>query len=70
MVQKVKPKCYIDERYIDDERRTLKKYIEYRCAGCNRIIPGYRSENACEYCGTFHDWDAAPTKIVTNYSME
>lgn len=46
-------------------------YFIYLCPKCYKPIHrGYRSETACDKCGTFFDWGDYPPRIVTTKSIQ
>jgi hypothetical protein len=55
MVTKIKPKASIAFTEGMDGRDS-HYYIIYHCPTCNRLISFYRSNDACDECGTFYDW--------------
>ena len=55
MVEKVRPKTSIEYSFGNDGRSYEHYYIQCRCGGCLKHINSYKSENACEFCGTFRD---------------
>lgn len=71
MIEKKKPRCVMkhDEGnggYGDFGR----DYFVYYCATCGKQINFYRQENACENCGTFHDWGKSEPHIVVRKTVE
>ena len=44
--------------------------IKYYCPTCGRSIRGYKSDNACDNCGTFYDWGDNEPKIVVIKSIK
>ena len=69
MVTKIRPKAYIEYSYGNDGRDG-KYYIEYCCPTCGRKIRYYKSEIACDQCGTFYDWGTKEPKIIITRSVE
>jgi len=68
-VIKIRPKA---ELYHSDGNDGWDAYddIRYRCPTCNRLIGVYKSETACDKCGTFYDWGDRPARIVITKSIQ
>lgn len=46
-------------------------YIEYKCPGCGKVIGyTYKSETACNKCGTFYDWGKKEPVIKVTRTVE
>lgn len=68
-IKKIRPKASIQWSYGDDGRDG-RYYIEYRCPVCSRRINSYRSDNACDQCGTFYDWGKREPTIEITRSVK
>lgn len=62
MIEKIRPNASVELSYGNDGRDG-KYYIEYRCPKCNQIIRWYKSDTACDKCGTFYDWGSEEPSI-------
>ncbi len=62
-VTKIRPKTRIEHKYNEDGWKDWYE-IEYYCPTCSRNIRGYKSDNACDECGTFYDWGKFKPEIV------
>lgn len=69
MVEKIRPRAMISEAHNDDGWKTWDT-IKYYCPTCGRSIRGYKSDNACDNCGTFYDWGDSEPKIVVIKSIK
>ena len=69
MVNKIRPEADVRLDYGMDGR-DLHYYIKYSCPTCGQIILGYRSETACDRCGTFYDWGVREPKIKVTRTVE
>lgn len=54
-VKKLRPRTEIHE-YLDMEFKLSSYGIDYYCPICEKRIPSYKSDIACDKCGTFFDW--------------
>ena len=68
MVNKIRPEADVWIDYGMDG--VLNYYIKYSCPTCGQIILGYRSETACDRCGTFYDWGVREPKIKVIRTVE
>lgn len=64
MISKIKPSTKIVKKYNEDGWRSWYA-IDYFCPTCGRHIGRYKSDNACDQCGTFYDWGTHEPKIET-----
>lgn len=72
MVTKRRPltKIYEYETWNEDGTRSKKGIgIKYFCPGCNRLILYYKSNDACDICGTFYDWGEKEPTIKTEHHV-
>lgn len=70
MIEKKRPNAKIDFDFGNDGRDS-KYYIQYTCPTCGRIIwYGYRSETACDQCGTFYDWGEKEPSIEITRTID
>lgn len=69
MVEKIKP-CAVISKYYDEDGRTSWYAIDYYCPTCGRQIRSYKSDNACDKCGTFYDWGKREPEIKITRSVE
>lgn len=60
-IVKVRPKASVEYSYGNDGKDE-HYYIQYRCAGCNRVIS--QGDIACDNCGTFHDWSMKADYVI------
>lgn len=70
MVTKIRP--YATAEWTDgNDGYDGHYYISYRCPTCHRVIGrSYKSETACDECGTFYDWGDKEPRIVVTRSVE
>ena len=54
-IKKIRPDAEIKYDFGCDGRDG-HYYIRYSCPVCHSEIRWYKSENACDKCGTFYDW--------------
>lgn len=70
LIEKVRPEAEL-AIYHGSDGRDYQEYISYSCPKCYKPIHrGYRSETACDKCGTFFDWGDYPPRIVTTKSIQ
>lgn len=69
MMEKIRPKAEVRLDFGNDGRDE-HYYIKYSCPTCGQIILGYRSETACDRCGTFYDWGVREPKIKVTRMVE
>ena len=51
-------------KHSNEDGRKIWDALEYFCPTCGKLISlGYRSESACNKCGTFYDWKDHRPKI-------
>ena len=62
-VTKIKPETRVEHKYNEDGWKDWYE-IEYYCPTCGRNIRGYKSDNACDECGTFYDWGKCEPEIA------
>ena len=55
MIERIRPRTVINEHF-DMEFRNSFYAIDYYCPTCGKPIAFYKSDNACDKCGTFFDW--------------
>ena len=67
MVTKIRPIASVEHSEGNDGR-DAHDFIAYYCPTCNRSISYYRSDTACDQCGTFYDW--GESKPYINYNPE
>ena len=63
MVSKIRPNTRIMYSNGNDGRDG-DYHIAYSCPKCGKKINFYKSETACDNCGTFYDWGNEEPKIV------
>lgn len=70
MVEKIRPEISVAFSHGNDGRDAYD-YVMYSCPKCYRtIVGGYKSETACDRCGTFYDWGDHPARIKTIQTAE
>ena len=69
MIDKIRPKAIARLEYNDDGKDS-RYVIRYYCPRCNRDIAGYKSDTACDYCGTFYDWGKHAPQIKVTRTVE
>lgn len=69
MVKKIRPNAEVRLNNGVDGRDE-SYYVHYSCPTCGRSIWGYRSETACDRCGTFFDWGNHEAKIKVSRAVE
>ena len=69
-MEKVRPIAEVGTRMSSDFRDEWHE-IDYFCPKCGKIINGgYKSENACDNCGTFYDWGIKAPSIKVIRTVE
>lgn len=69
MIEKIRPNTSIE--WSDGNGLTGgHHYIEYRCPKFNRIIRWYKSDTACDKCGTFYDWGSRQPRIEITLAVK
>lgn len=64
MIKKIRPLTELAKR-SDSDGRSSWWDIDYFCPVCHRKIRDYKSDVACDECGTFYDWGSEKPKILT-----
>lgn len=71
MADIIKIRPQISAEYTDGiDGRDAHWYVEYSCPKCGRVIRWYKSDTACDKCGTFYDWGEHPPKLITTVRAE
>ena len=64
MIKKIRPLAELAKR-SDEDGWSSWWGIDYFCPVCHRKIRDYKSDVACDQCGTFYDWGSKKPKILT-----
>jgi len=69
-INKIRPLASVAYSYGNDGRDGCY-YIRFQCPTCKRTIGrGYKSETACDKCGTFYDWGKSSPVIKLVRTIE
>lgn len=69
MVKKIRPRAEIYYNTGNDGRDGSYD-IAFFCPTCNRVIGAYKSDTACDECGTFYDWGSKKPTIIVKREID
>ena len=68
MIKKIRPMAKLAQRSDSDGWHSLWD-IDYFCPVCHRKIRDYKSDVACDECGTFYDWRSSSPEVITKNEL-